>query len=302
MDPRDLAYFETIAELGHQGRAAERLCRSQPALTKSIQRLEESLGASLFQRDGRRIKLTPAGHLLLERSRQLRHSVDETRREVRDFANGLVGNIRLGCAVSMAEYLLPQLTATLLSLAPNVTLTLTVGMDDVLREGLLQGNLDLVISPYVDKVEGLETHALLEDQAVVVARRDHPLFSGPISQRELCRYRWVLPPLSASARKWIDNAFISRQLPTPMVQVESTSISLMPRLIARTDLLSFIAREHLLGGKAEASLREIPLAETTMTRVIGVSYRSEGYKSPATATLLDILLTHQANLFLQLDP
>ncbi|MCY1367542.1 pca operon transcription factor PcaQ [compost metagenome] len=201
----------------------------------------------------------------------------------------------------MAEYLLPQLTATLLSLAPNVTLTLTVGMDDVLREGLLQGNLDLVISPYVDKVEGLETHALLEDQAVVVARRDHPLFSGPISQRELCRYRWVLPPLSASARKWIDNAFISRQLPTPMVQVESTSISLMPRLIARTDLLSFIAREHLLGGKAEASLREVPLAETTMTRVIGASYRSEGYKSPATATLLDILLTHQASLFLQLD-
>ncbi|MNF04960.1 hypothetical protein D3C80_2045890 [compost metagenome] len=75
----------------------------------------------------------------------------------------------------------------------------------------------------------------------------------------------------------------------------------MPRLIARTDLLSFIAREHLLAGKAEGSLREISLEETTMRRVVGVSYRSEGYKSPATATLLDILLTQQANVFLQLD-
>ncbi len=91
------------------------------------------------------------------------------------------------------------------------------------------------------------------------------------------------------------------QLPTPLVQVKSSSISLMPRLIARTDLLSFIAREHLLAGKAEGSLREIPLKETTMTRVIGVSYRSEGYKSPAASTLLEILLSNQANLFLQLD-
>ena len=65
MDLRDLAYFETIAELGHIGRAADRLGRSQPALTKSIQRLEQSLGASLFQRDGRRIRLTPAGELML---------------------------------------------------------------------------------------------------------------------------------------------------------------------------------------------------------------------------------------------
>lgn len=297
MDLRDLAYFETIAELGHVGRAAERLCRSQPALTKSIQRLEESLGASLFQRDGRRIKLTPAGQLLLERSRQLRQRVEETRREVRDFADGLVGNIRLGCAVSMAEYLLPQLTAALLQRAPDITLSLAIGMDDVLRDALRQGNLDLVICPVVERVEGLVTHALLEDQAVVVARKDHPVFQTPMTMQDLCNYRWVLPAPSAAARQWIDNAFLSRQLPAPNVQIESTSISLMPRLIARTDLLSFIARENLQGGKADGHLREIPLEETTMKRTIGVSYRAEGYTSPATRTLLDILVNQGVEIF-----
>lgn len=83
MDLRDLTYFETIAELGHLGRAAEKLNRSQPALTKSIQRLEESFGTRLFQRDGRRIKLTPVGELLQARGKELQQSIAQTQREVR---------------------------------------------------------------------------------------------------------------------------------------------------------------------------------------------------------------------------
>ena len=103
MDLRDLTYFETIAELGHLGRAAQKLNRSQPALTKSIQRLEESFGTRLFQRDGRRIKLTPVGELLQARGKVLQQSIAQTQREVRDFASGAVGNIRVGCASTMAQ-------------------------------------------------------------------------------------------------------------------------------------------------------------------------------------------------------
>ena len=66
MDLRDLRYFETIAELEHIGRATERLHRSQPALTTSVRRLEEAVGAPLFEKAGRGIRLTPAGKVLLK--------------------------------------------------------------------------------------------------------------------------------------------------------------------------------------------------------------------------------------------
>ena len=289
MDLRDLAYFEVIAELGHLGRAAQKLNRSQPALTKSIQRLEESLGARLFERDGRRIKLTAVGELLKVRGKQLQQSVAETQREIRDVANGVMGNIRLGCAASMADHLLPHLTATLLSRAPQITLNLVIGQDDLLRESLFSGRLDMVICPQYEADPLLEFHALFDDEAVVVASRNHPLFSAGYELRDLCQYRWVLPATAVPARRWIDNAFQSRDLPLPQVQIETTSISLLPRLIGETNLLSFLARETLEDVKGVTHLREIKLKETTMKRTIVIFVRTGAYLSPAAQVLLNVL-------------
>lgn len=289
MDLRDLTYFETIADLGHLGRAAQKLNRSQPALSKSIQRLEESLGTKLFQRDGRRIKLTDVGELLLARGRELQRSIAETEREVRDFASGLVGTLRLGCAASMAEHLLPQLTASLLERAPELTLTLSIAQDDVLKASLRAGQLDAIIRPLIVNDPDFETWPILEDEAVVVASVDHPVFDGPITLKDLCQYRWVLAGPTVTARRWIDNAFTSRELPAPLVQVETNSISLLPRLIAQTRLLSFAARETLEHGHGMSWLREVPLQETTMRRTVAVSVRAGGYLPPAVAAMVELL-------------
>lgn len=289
MDLRDLTYFETIAELGHLGRAAEKLNRSQPALTKSIQRLEESFGTKLFQRDGRRIKLTPVGELLQARGKVLQQSIAQTQREVRDFASGAVGNIRLGCAATMAEYLLPELTNAMLKRGPELTLKLVIGQDDMLREQLRSGQLDMIICPQLEDDVEFVGHPILTDEAVVIASRNHPIFKTAFQMSDLCQYRWVLPPVSVSSRKWVDETFAANNLPLPIVQIEANSISLLPRLIAQTRLLSFIARETLEYGKNMQHLREVPLQQTTMSRTICVSVRREGYLSPAAHALVQML-------------
>jgi DNA-binding transcriptional LysR family regulator len=297
MELRDLFYFETIAALGHLGQAAKKLNRSQPALTKSIQRLEESLGAKLFERDGRRIKLTSVGELLKVRGKQLQQSIAETQREVRDFASGVMGNIRMGCAASMADHLLPHLTSALLSRAPEVTLNLVISQDDVLRDALTSGRLDMVICPQYGAEPALESHALFDDEAVVVASRAHPLFDTSYKLSDLCNYRWVLPATTVAARRWIDNAFQERDLPLPKVQIETTSISLLPRLIGETQLLCFLARETLERVKEVTHLREVVLNETTMRRTIVVFVRSGAYLSPAAELLLSILKGEGAQFF-----
>ncbi|MFK3796258.1 MULTISPECIES: LysR family transcriptional regulator [unclassified Pseudomonas] len=289
MDLRDLTYFDTIAELGHLGRAAEKLNRSQPALTKSIQRLEESFGTKLFQRDGRRIKLTPVGELLQARGRMLQQSIAQTQREVRDFASGAVGEIRLGCASTMAEYLLPELTNALLKRAPDITLKLVIGQDDMLREQLRSGHLDMIICAQRGVEDEFNAHPILTDEAVVIASRNHPIFNAPFQMSDLCNYRWVLPPPGVSSRIWVDEAFARHNLPLPVVQIEANSISLLPRLIAQTSLLSFIARETLEYGKNMQYLREVPLDNTTMTRTLCVILRREGYLSPAAHAMAQML-------------
>jgi DNA-binding transcriptional LysR family regulator len=91
----------------------------------------------------------------------------------------------------------------------------------------------------------------------------------------------VLPVDTIPSRQWLDAAFRSRGLPTPRVQINANSIPLLPRLIARTDLLSFLSRHTLGEGGRHSALREVPLKETTLRRKLGVTYRKQGYLSPA---------------------
>ncbi|WAH57769.1 LysR family transcriptional regulator [Pseudomonas silvicola] len=147
MDLRDLYYFETVADLGNLGRAGEKLHRTQPALSKCIQRLEDTLGTLLFFREGRRMRLTPAGELLLVRARRLRQGMEETERELQTFAKGTVGNVRVGCGPTAAEFLLPRVVALLLEAAPQLTLELVTGQNDMLMNDLRAGHLDVLISP-----------------------------------------------------------------------------------------------------------------------------------------------------------
>src|SRR4051812_43257893 len=119
---RDLKYFEVVADMGHLGQAAERLGRTQPALTKAVQRLEQAFGSALFERKGRGIQLTPVGEVLLARARLLRSATDEALREIADFAKGNAGHVRIGSGPIAADHVLPEVCSLLLAEAPETTI------------------------------------------------------------------------------------------------------------------------------------------------------------------------------------
>lgn len=293
MELRDLAYFQTIAEIGHMGRAAVKLGRTQPALTKSVRRLEADIGADLFERSGRGLRLTSVGEALLARTRQLRNTVDMTVRAVRDVARGDIGHVRVGSAATPAEYLLPSLVGRLLKEAPKVTIELTIGMNDVLRGLLSAGKLDLVIGPLPETNSGFLSLPVMEDKVVVVARKGHPLLTRGATLKDMADHRWVLPGPSVAMRLWLERVFTTHGLEPPKVQIETNTMILLPKIIAQTDLLSFLSVRNLERGDAGRSLQEIPLETTTMLRHLGVLYRSDAYLSPAAQRLID-LIKHSA--------
>jgi len=288
---RDLRYFETVAKLGHLGRAAEKLGRSQPALTKCIHRLETVFGAKLFERVGRGIQLTGAGELLRARAQRLRRDTEETVREIQDYGQGLAGHVRIGSGPMSADFLLPQVCQSLLAHASNVTIEVVIGWSNILRASLRAGDLDLVVGPVFENEEEFNSTIIAEDFVVVAACRRHEIFRARNLQlKELTRYRWVLPTPSAMSRQWLDHAFESVGLNKPRVQIESNSISAHLKLISQTDLLSFISRHHFERSRA-SGLREVALKETTMRQLFGVTYRKAGYLAPAARLLVDLLKT-----------
>lgn len=111
MDIRDLAYFESIAKLGSLGRAGDELGRTKPALSKCIARLEQEVGAPLFERTGRLMLLTEPGRILLDHAAQMQASMAHAMRHVAEQANGSRGHLRIGLGTSIVEFLLPPMSA-----------------------------------------------------------------------------------------------------------------------------------------------------------------------------------------------
>ncbi|MBP0598618.1 LysR family transcriptional regulator [Herbaspirillum sp. LeCh32-8] len=287
MDVRDLKYFEVIAEEGHVGRAAERLFKTQPALTKCIDRLEEQLGAPLFERVGRGIRLTAVGQALLARARRISLMMDETVREIGDYANGREGNIRLGCIPTLAEHILPSVCEQLLAEAGKVTIDLRVSMNDVLLEGLKAGELDVVMGPMIKADDVFVTEEIMQDQMVVMASASHPIFGKKIALRNLLDYQWVLPAQSVASRQWLDNVFDRHHLARPSVQITPTVLNMIMPLIERSNLLGFASKLNLKAGRGH--LKEVALKETTMLRRMGLTYRRDTYLSPAAQRLIAII-------------
>jgi len=288
MDFRDLKYFEAIADEGHLGRAAERLYRTQPALTKCIDRLEEELGAKLFERAGRGLRMTGVGEVLLARTRQMSMMMEETAREISDYARGLEGHIRLGCAPTVAEHVLPQLCKELLVEASRVTIALKVSMNDVLLDALKAGELDLVLGPLTQTDETFVSGEIIQDEMVVMASEHHPVFNSEITMQALLAYQWVLPASSVASRQWLDNAFDRHHLPRPTVQITPTVINMILPLIEETGLLGFASKLNLQTGRT--NLKEVRLPETTMRRRMGMTYRHDVYLSPAARRFITLIL------------
>lgn len=294
MDLRDLRYFEVIATEANLGRAAERLYRTQPALTKCIDRLEADLGAQLFEKSGRHMRLTAAGNALLARARRLAIMVEDTARELQEYASGLRGTIRVGCVPTLAEHLMPVVFQELLAEAPDVKVELVVAMNDHILRALREGQLDLAVGPVVDADEELESEQFAEDVVAVMASKHHRIFQSDYTLQDLLAYQWILPATSVASRQFLDQTFERNGLPRPQVQIESNVLNMILPIIEKTHLLGFVTRFNLRSGRAE--LREVALPETTMRRRLGLAYRKGGYISPVMQRISALLRTKGAAL------
>lgn len=300
MELRDLQYFEAVARYGHFGRAAEALCRTQPAVTKAINRLEATLGTRLFARLSTGVVLTAAGQAVLKQAERVRNAVDDTVKQAQEYTTGATGLIRVGAAPTMAQYLLPGLCRHLLEQSTGLTLEARIGPSRRLRQLLEEGDIDLLLGPVHPAQADLTTIPVLDDHVVVVAAREHAIFDRPqIRLADLLAYEWVLPFSSDATeeRDWLNSVFLAKQLAPPRVQIETDSVTLLPRLIAETQLLSFITRRNLGPDRIGAPLREVRLAATTLKRSFGIVYKRDSYLSPAVERLIRIVTESGATLF-----
>jgi DNA-binding transcriptional LysR family regulator len=291
VEPRDLEYFAVVAERGNLGRAAEALELSQPALSKSLRRLEGWAGTKLVKRTPKGVELTPIGSALLEHAHRLRLSLHDIGRAMADLSGGRVGSLRVGAGPLMVEAILPAACEALLKYAPNLDFKVEVSMNDVLMPALRNGELDLVVSGIPPAThEDLVQEYLYDDEFVVYASADHRLAKRKgVTMEDLVRERWATAPAAVLSWNWMHRAFEDRGLPPPRTTLRTSSASLALHAVSRSDLLGFTSRRNLRQAMQRLRLVEISVKAMPWRRRVGISYRKDGYLSPAAKRFIEIL-------------
>jgi LysR family transcriptional regulator, hydrogen peroxide-inducible genes activator len=172
---RQLRYFASLAETRHFRRAAEAMGVSQPSLSLQIANLEALLGTALVERGRGPVTLTPAGREILALARRTLDDAQEIVDVAAAMRGGLSGTIRLGVSPSLGPYFLPRIVGHLHQAFPELRLYIRERTPRLLREELLDGTQDMILSQLPLQGGDLHVRRLFSEALLLVVPPDHPL-------------------------------------------------------------------------------------------------------------------------------
>jgi LysR family transcriptional regulator, transcription activator of glutamate synthase operon len=291
MDLRQIAYVEAVARNANFTRAAAELHVAQPALSVAIRRLEAELGVRLFDRTSRRVSLTPAGSAFVERARRVNREVDALAEEMREYAGGARGRLRLSAWYHVEPDLVdfmrdftsanPMVDVSIQELAAEESLLALRGRDIDLAGIINFPRLDL---------EDLETIALRVGPAVLVIRPDDPLAAGEaIDLADLANIPFIVTRRGTGLRRLFDQVFVGSPKP-PRVAIETNELAAMVAFasagLGGAILTPSIARQ------ADFPVGLVPLADVGPFTLLAVWRRDE--RDPVVLAAVDMIRRHAA--------
>ena len=292
MELRDIRYFTVVAEKENISRAAETLGLSATALSKSLRRLEVSMATKLVKRAPNGIALTAAGAALLARIGPLQKILNDVQHEAADLAGGRPVNVHVGVGSGGPEGFLVEACMTLSQESAGATLNVSIRHGDHLMEALLKGEIDLFVAgARTTSAKDIVQEHLYDDPYVIFACASHRLAGrARITLAELAGERWAsMNTTSRPHWRQLFRAFAKRGLPPPAIALETNSQALRIRAIASSDYLGIGSRQFLRQQARQFALVELPIKEITHVRHVSVTYRKDGYLSPAARRLIEIL-------------
>lgn len=292
IDLRQLSAFVAVHEHGSLGHAAAALNITQPALSRTIRRLEAAVGAPLFERHRTGMVLTPFGEVLLPHAALLNAEAEHAIEEIRALQGLAKGTIRVGAVASVASSILPLAIERVLARWPNLHVQIIEGVGDVLACALVKREIDLAIG--IALPESDEICPILDggwrDDSYVIASTKHPLRQRPrLHLRDVRGQKWVMSPRGTPPFDEMQALFAAHKVELPNVVVETRSIITVKSLVAHADFVGWMARPMYEAEHAAKLIDALPITGAVMTRHLSVYRRSKGILSGPAVKLLDEL-------------
>lgn len=224
-----LQRFLAVYEHRSFGRAAAELHVTQPALSKSIQLLEDELRVKLFERTASGVVPTIYGDALSLHAKAIEAEMKNAAREIATLSGAVKGDVTVGVTPSVAADLIPRAFHKLREERPGITLKVIEGLMEHHVPALRRGELDLVVGGWTrGSHPDLTVEGLMRDRVLVLAGRDHPLAGrSRVSLAELLKHEWVMPPHTQFWVTSFENAFAPAGLQAPVPVAEANSPSFL---------------------------------------------------------------------------
>src|SRR5271170_2059364 len=256
---RILSYVDEVARAGSIRKAAERLNVTASAVNRRIADLESELGAPLFDRRPRGMRLTAAGEIFIHYLRGHNGEVERMKSQIEDLKGLRRGTVRIACSQALALDFLPRQIAEFRRGHPLVSFELKVGDHEWAMVALAAYEVDLVVVFRPPFLANFQPLMMLEQRLVAVMAKGHPLAARKeLRLRDCAAYPVALPARSIGGRQLLDEVSARTGL-TFDIAAESNSFEMLRGLVTHAGLISFQIRIGTLpaGNKLGVIAREI---------------------------------------------
>ena len=287
MDLSQLEVFLAVAREGRFSRAAEKLYRTQSAVSQSIRKLEDEIGEPLFDRSSRDGLLTDAGRVLqeyAERLLNLRNDAQEALVELRELHKG---KLAIAANEFTALYLLPVL-AEFRRLHPMIKVTVQRALGSHIPDDVLRHNSELGVLTYDPQEPQLHSVVVYLDELIFVVPPSHPLAGErQVSIRQLGAESFVAHIVSSPYREKVIQTFKRHKTPLHM-DIELPTLQAIKRFVAMGNGVALLPEISVENELARGELVRIPVRELRLHRKLRVVYRKSASLSHAARAFLKV--------------
>ncbi|HYL16411.1 MAG TPA: LysR family transcriptional regulator [Terriglobales bacterium] len=287
MDLAQLEVFLAVAREGRFSRAAEKLYRTQSAVSQTIRKLEDELGEPLFDRSSREGVLTDAGRVLHEYAEKLlnlRSDAQEALVELRELHKG---KLVIAANELTVLYLLPIL-AEFRRLHPMIKVTVKRALGSQIPDDVLRHNVEVGLLTYDPQEPRLHSVVIYLDELAFVVPPSHPLASAKqVSISQLGAESFVAHIVTSPYREKVIQAFRRHKTPLHM-DVELPTLQAIKRYLVMGYGVALVPEISVEGELARGELVRIPVRELQLHRKLRLVYRKEASLSHAARAFLTI--------------
>ncbi|TGA95978.1 LysR family transcriptional regulator [Sporolactobacillus shoreae] len=288
MEWQQIEYFQKVAQLQHMTKAAEALAISQPALSRSIARLEEELGVSLFERQGRSIILNQYGKLFLKHADRILKEVEITKKEIQSLLDPEYGVVSLGFLHTLGVSIIPDILSGFQGLHPNTKIKLYQNNNISLLKQLESGEIDLCLVHHPLGDPHIEWEKLWDEELFLMVPINHPLAAKESVTLDEIRNEPIISMKPGYELRKIADKLCRKVNITPNITFEGEEVTTLAGLVASGLGVALLPDQKDID---EEKVKKVHVKWPSCKRQIGLAWYSERYLSPAVRRFMKFIFT-----------